>query len=220
MTISRRRGGRPTAEEAALIDDLILPAARTVFCQKGIVGASMDDVAAQCGVSKHTIYRRYESKLALVDAVAQRDLGTLAGRIAAAGQSGDPVSDLRQTARCYLDFNAEAETAAFASLVLAEAVCSHDMRETLTRWSRIYVAPMMAHVESAQRQGRMAQGPARQWCLLLTDLMGSGNHLHHYGDVDSFAGDGADAFFASRWRVFCLAGGIVETAEAHSPACG
>lgn len=208
MTIKTKRLGRPTIERANEISDEVLATARTIFCQRGIAGASMDEIAAACGVSKHTIYRRYSSKLALVDAVAQRDLAELARRIDAIPAELDPVEALRQTAYCYFRFNTEQETASMAVFVMAEAAYSEEMRQTLHKWSRRYVAPMVMHVEAAQVCGRMAAGPPRKWCLLLTDLIGSNNHLHHYGDIDSFVGESADAFFASRWAVFSQAAAI------------
>jgi AcrR family transcriptional regulator len=204
VTGTPKRFGRPTIEQAIEISDRVLEVARRIFCERGIAGASMDEVAAACGVSKHTIYRRYPSKHALVDAVAQHDLADLARRIESVPSDLDPVEALRETSYRYFRFNSEPETASMAGFVLAEAAYSEEMRQTLHKWSRRYIAPMIAHVEAAQADNRLAAGPARRWCLLLTDLIGSNNHLYHYGDVDSFDGE-ADAFFADRWRIFCLA---------------
>ena len=57
------RRGRP---RSAAADGAILTAALELLIEVGIAGMSMDDVAARAGVSKATIYRRWESKEALV----------------------------------------------------------------------------------------------------------------------------------------------------------
>lgn len=78
------RRGRP---RSAAADAAILTAALELLIEVGIAGMSMDDVAARAGVSKATIYRRWESKEALVlDALnlgighfASVDTGTVRG---------------------------------------------------------------------------------------------------------------------------------------------
>ncbi|MDD9732038.1 TetR/AcrR family transcriptional regulator [Mameliella sp. AT18] len=52
---TRRRRSRQT----------ILAAAETVFLKKGFIGASMDEVAEQAGMSKQTVYAHFNSKEAL-----------------------------------------------------------------------------------------------------------------------------------------------------------
>ena len=79
-----RRPGRPRSAEA---DEAILEAALDLFAKRGYEGLSVEAVAAQAGVSKATIYRRYPSKTDLVIASCQRlaarvpppDTGTLRG---------------------------------------------------------------------------------------------------------------------------------------------
>src|SRR3712207_7334480 len=68
----RSVGGRPTKEQAAALDDLVLDGARSIFCQKGVSHSSLEEIASHLGVSKHTIYRRFPNKTALLDAVVQR----------------------------------------------------------------------------------------------------------------------------------------------------
>ena len=51
--------GRPERADAARNRELILAAARRLFERHGPDGVSMDDVAAEAGVGKGTIYRRF-----------------------------------------------------------------------------------------------------------------------------------------------------------------
>lgn len=200
-----RRQGRPTREEAAEIDDRVLSNARAVFCEQGITGASMDEIAAASGVTKHTIYRRYPSKLSLVDAVVERDLKQLTAAIDAVIRDSDPVTALRETALRYFRFSIEPANACFASFLLAEAAYSQEMRQNLKRWNELYLAPMIAHIETAQREGRIAPGSPRKWCLLLADLISGANRLHRIGEDNIFDGTSADSFFEERWRIFSQA---------------
>src|SRR4051812_24911395 len=63
-----RRPGRP--REAAT-EGAITAAARAVLAERGVARMSMEHVAAQAGVAKSTLYRRWPSKVELaVHAVA------------------------------------------------------------------------------------------------------------------------------------------------------
>ena len=52
----------------------ILQGASELFFRNGIKSITMDDVAAQLGISKKTIYQYYEDKNAIVNAIAQQEL--------------------------------------------------------------------------------------------------------------------------------------------------
>lgn len=62
-TTSPKRRGRP---RDPAIDEAILVAAREVIAERGYTGASMDEIARTAGVGKDTLYRRWDSKQALV----------------------------------------------------------------------------------------------------------------------------------------------------------
>jgi TetR/AcrR family transcriptional regulator, mexJK operon transcriptional repressor len=51
----------------------ILDAALTVFSEKGFVGASMDDIAAEAGISKPTLYQYFPSKDELFTAMMSQE---------------------------------------------------------------------------------------------------------------------------------------------------
>lgn len=207
-----RRQGRPTREEAAEIADRVLSNARAVFCEQGITGASMDEIAAASGVTKHTIYRRYPSKLALVDAVVERDLRQLTETIDAVVRDTDPVTALRETALRYFRFSIEPANSSFASFLLAEAAYSQEMRQNLARWNQLYLAPMIAHIEAAQCENRMSPGSPRSLCLLLADLISGVTRLHRIGENEIVDGELADRFFEERWAIFAQVAKIAPAA--------
>jgi TetR/AcrR family transcriptional repressor of mexJK operon len=69
---ARRRGpGRPTKAKAQAIDRALMAAARKEFYRSGFQGARMDAIAAMAGISKATLYARYATKVALLQAVVR-----------------------------------------------------------------------------------------------------------------------------------------------------
>lgn len=65
----KKPSGRPRSAEA---DEAILDAAFKLLVEQGFSRMSMEGVAAEAGVGKTTIYRRYGSKQELVAAVVER----------------------------------------------------------------------------------------------------------------------------------------------------
>ena len=71
-TATRRSGGRPTAQAAALLETAILDAATTAFLANGYAATTIEAVARTCRVAKRTIYARWSGKAALFRAVLER----------------------------------------------------------------------------------------------------------------------------------------------------
>ena len=69
----QRQKGRPSVEEAARIDQLILQAAREILIAHG-ESASLNAVAKSAGLSRKTVYARYANKEALFLAAARSAL--------------------------------------------------------------------------------------------------------------------------------------------------
>jgi AcrR family transcriptional regulator len=65
-TTSTETPARPGRPRDPAIDKAILDAARDVIAERGYTGASMDAIARTAGVGKDTLYRRWDSKQALV----------------------------------------------------------------------------------------------------------------------------------------------------------
>lgn len=205
MEKDTRRLGRPTLEEAAEIHDRVLSTARTLFCERGIAKVTVDEVAAECGVSKHTIYRRYSNKVSLVDAVVRRDLARFQADVSAATQCADPVTALRETARHLFACRLLPEHAAFGKFLLAEATYSPEMRQKLKDWTSLSAEPMLELIAAVQVAGRMAPGSPLAAFRLLIDLMDGYSRYVRMDEPDLFSGLTPEAFFEDRWRIFRLA---------------
>jgi AcrR family transcriptional regulator len=74
------RVGRPPRERAGEVDARILDAARRVFLERGLAGASIDEIASVARAGKPTIYARFPGKEALFAAVAMSNVAATAAR--------------------------------------------------------------------------------------------------------------------------------------------
>jgi AcrR family transcriptional regulator len=70
------RTGRPPRELAGEVDARILDAARRLFLDRGLAGASIEEIAELACAGKPTIYARYPGKEALFSAVVMRNVAT------------------------------------------------------------------------------------------------------------------------------------------------
>lgn len=66
------RGGRPTAAGSAARTERILAAATVRLLRDGFAALSLEAVAAECGVSKRTLYARFPGREALTLAIVRR----------------------------------------------------------------------------------------------------------------------------------------------------
>src|SRR5262249_11180255 len=74
------RSGRPRRALGGAGDAGSLDAARRVFLERGLSGASIDEIAAMARAGKPTIYARFPSKEALFTAVVMRNVSAIVGR--------------------------------------------------------------------------------------------------------------------------------------------
>ena len=204
----RKPGGRPTREQAATRETQILDGARSVFCRNGVAHASLDEIALHLGVSKHTIYRRYPNKAALLEAVVERDTGIFQSAMVSAGQGGaGPLEALRRTAWRYVEIGSSRDYAAFYLSVSAEAALSVTLRERLAVWSQAALEPLVSAIEVAQAVGELRCGPPASLCDILVDLLeGANNRVRLRGDAAAGLEE-QQALFEQRWFVFLAAFG-------------
>ncbi|SMF89319.1 transcriptional regulator, TetR family [Azospirillum oryzae] len=214
-TGGRKAGGRPTREQAAAINARILDGARAVFCRKGVANSGLEEIAAELGVSKHTLYRRYPNKAALLEAVVGRDVGRFREALlsAAAGEGGaGALGALRRAAFRYVEIGSSRDYAAFYLSVSAEAAVSPVLRERLASWSLDALEPLVGFVAAAQETGELRPGDPASVCGILIDLLEGVNNRIRLGD-DGLGDDGTAGgpsllrLFEERWAVFTTAFG-------------
>jgi AcrR family transcriptional regulator len=79
--------------------DLILSAATRLFHEKGFARATTDEIAAEAGITKRTLYRYIGSKEALLLAIHEKFLGRV---LAAVDQTGPPDEQVATLLRNYV----------------------------------------------------------------------------------------------------------------------
>jgi AcrR family transcriptional regulator len=73
----KRRGGRPTAAQAGDVDRRILDAAQRLFLAQGFDLTNCEQVVAEAGAGKASLYARYANKQELFTAVVQRNVNSM-----------------------------------------------------------------------------------------------------------------------------------------------
>ena len=117
------RGGRPTAEAAARLADVIVDVATEAFLRDGYAATSIEAVAKQARVGKRTLYARFPDKEALFRTVLER---LMARWLATPDIWPDPAPDqiepaLVHLAERMLAVALEPEALALHRLLIAEA---------------------------------------------------------------------------------------------------
>lgn len=87
--------------------DRILDAARKAFDRAGLEGLSLRDIAAQVGITPMAIYRHFDGKDALVDALVLDALGEWSAIVEALPQVGEGLAQLERGSDAFLDFALE-----------------------------------------------------------------------------------------------------------------
>ncbi|WP_211101102.1 TetR/AcrR family transcriptional regulator [Azospirillum oryzae] len=204
----RKPGGRPTREQAAAIDARILDGARAVFCRKGVANSGLEEIAAELGVSKHTLYRRYPNKAALLEAVVGRDVVRFReALLSAAAGEGRALDALRRAAFHYVEIGSSRDYAAFYLSVSAEAAVSPVLRERLASWSRDALEPLVGLVSTAQAAGELRPGDPASVCGILIDLLEGVNNRLRLGEDAAADAPSLLRLFEERWTVFTTAFG-------------
>lgn len=96
---TRPPAARRARRDALRNDAIVIDAARAVFAEQG-PQASMEAIASRAGLGVGTIYRRFASKDALLDAIARLFVEEMDQAIAAALDDPDPAAGLER----FLDF--------------------------------------------------------------------------------------------------------------------
>jgi AcrR family transcriptional regulator len=116
------RPGRPPRELAGEVDARILDAARRVFLDRGLAGASIDEIASLASAGKPTIYARFPGKEALFAAVVIRNVEHNLARFGSEPPSGATIEErLAGVAASLLRWALGGDTIDLMRLGIAEA---------------------------------------------------------------------------------------------------
>ena len=152
------RGGRPAREFAGEVDARILDAARSVFFERGLAGASMDEIAARAGAGKPTIYARFPNKEALFAAVVMRNVEAKIAQFQTYAPSGASLEErLANAGSAVLQWILVGDTIGLVRLSIAEAPRFPDLASSVGRMVRERgteaVAQLLAEVARSDEPG-------------------------------------------------------------------
>src|SRR6185295_11627421 len=116
------RSGRPPRERAGEVEIRILDAAHRVFLERGLAGASMEEIAGLARSGKPTIYARFSSKEDLFAAVMMRNVDANIARFEGQVPTGATIEErLASVGVTVLHWALASDTVSLMRLGIAEA---------------------------------------------------------------------------------------------------
>ena len=160
MTTTPRRLGRP---RDAGVDHAILDAVVEVLTEVGLVGLTVDAVAARAGVGKATIYRRWDTKEQLVLAAVSIERYAVD-----VPDSGDLRADLTLLYRPLTAPLAQHKALRLLPALVAEAAVNDDLATKLKAFMADRRMPSLRVLEQARARGDLRDGVDLELCVDLT----------------------------------------------------
>jgi AcrR family transcriptional regulator len=156
------RTGRPPRELAGEVDTRILDAAQRVFLERGLAGASVDEIASVARAGKPTIYARFPNKEALYTAVVMRTVDANIARIEDHAPSGATIEQhLTSVGVSVLHWVLGSDSVNLMRLSIAEAPRLPDLATSVHRMARERGSQAVARLlAEAARSDELATFPA------------------------------------------------------------
>jgi AcrR family transcriptional regulator len=147
------RTGRPPRDLCGEVDERILEAGRQIFLERGLAGASIDEIASVARAGKPTIYARFPGKEALFTAVVMRNIAANIARFDHYAPTGKDIEErLTNSAVTILQWVLVSDAIDLMRLAIAEARRFPDLASGVHRMARERGAEVIARLldESAQ----------------------------------------------------------------------
>jgi AcrR family transcriptional regulator len=124
---------------------------------RGLVGLTVDDIAAEAGVAKGTVYYNFGSKDGLVDGLLRYGVGQLAGELRAAVTDADPMSVIESQVDSALKFIGEYP--GFSQILVSELWRTPGQwHETLTLLREEIISIVKAQLQRLADADRLPDG--------------------------------------------------------------
>lgn len=147
----------------------ILDAALKIFSEKGFVGASMDDIAAEAGLTKPTLYQYFPSKDELFTAMMTQERDHMLESFEYPSASG-MVAELYAFSWHYAEIVLRPDMLSLARLIISEAQRLPDIgRAYQASGPDRVLAGMIRYIERQRDEGRLVFDDAE---LAAEDLWG------------------------------------------------
>ncbi|TVT33650.1 TetR/AcrR family transcriptional regulator [Amycolatopsis rhizosphaerae] len=124
---------------------------------RGLVGLTVDDIAAEAGVAKGTVYYNFGSKDGLIDALLRYGVGQLADGLRGHADEPDPVLALESMVDTALTFVAEYR--GFSQILVSELWRTPGQwHETLTLLREEVISIVKQQLQRIDDAGRLPEG--------------------------------------------------------------
>jgi AcrR family transcriptional regulator len=131
------RPGRPRRELAGEVEARILDAARELFFERGLAGASIDEIAGRARAGKPTIYTRFQTKEGLFTAVVMRSVADKIARFESYAPLGETIEErFASIGATALHWALMGDTIGLLRLAIAEAARFPDLASSVHRMTR------------------------------------------------------------------------------------
>lgn len=166
----RRPRGRPKVMSDAEQERIILDNAEKLFLDKGFAGATMNDIAASCRMSKRTLYRLFPSKTDMFGELVRRHRRTMVD----VNRVGDevPIRDALRKIMCVdLDEDEAQMRVHILRMVLMEAERTPDIASVVADETANGARSDLAGFLAARAEkGEIALADPDRGAEMLTDL--------------------------------------------------
>jgi AcrR family transcriptional regulator len=199
---ARSRRGRPSKKDAEALTEKVLDVASMLFLEQGYAGTSMDAIAAQASVGKHTLYRRFPDKSALFAAVMMRGADGIEA-VAASQPGSTPLEKLRALAEASLETLARPQAVQVMRMVIAEGQRFPEIVERFRQSGAKVIGAAEALVCQAQTAKEIGQGNSA-WLARMCLDMTSGVLFQHSltGPNEYVTAEARTEHFDAAWRLF------------------
>ena len=143
----------------------LLLASEALLVEDGVEALSLRKVTQRVGVSHAAVYRHFESKEALLAALAQEGFARLQARLNESTRDEAPPAQLRRCAAAYLSF--ATENPDLFRVMFGHAVVRKSDYPSLVEAFAATLGPLISCVESCQRARQMSQGAPRELAMLI-----------------------------------------------------
>ncbi|BCB17526.1 TetR/AcrR family transcriptional regulator [Bosea sp. ANAM02] len=173
----------------------ILDAAERVFARAGFHAATMQDVAAEAGMSPGNLYRYFSSKDAIIEGMTERDRSLIAEDFGVLGSSsGSLLDQLEDLGRKHL-VDKPREKAVIALQIWAEAARNPGIAGMCADIERTVVEGLAAAIRDAKANGELPPRLDEGRFLMAISMMADGFFCRRAMDPNFDIPAAADTLF-------------------------
>lgn len=175
----------------------ILDAAERVFARAGFHAATMNDVAAEAGMSPGNLYRYFASKDAIIAGMSERDRSMLAADFAALHPNdGDLLDQLEALGRRHL-VEEPREKAVICLQIWAEAARNEQMAAMCADFDGTVIEGLATAIRAAKASGELPADLDDMRFLLAISMMADGFFCRRGMDPNFDSAVAAETLFAA-----------------------